>query len=51
MFWKIKLGQEMIIDRDVQYAKLMIMFGMKDILKNVFSDLITPNIDEVLTVL
>jgi hypothetical protein len=49
--WKIKQGQEMIIDRDLQYAKLMIMFGMKDILKKVFSDLITPNRDEILAVL
>ena len=49
--WKIELGQKMILDRDLQYAKLMIMFGMKDILKEVLSNLITPNRDKILSVL
>ena len=41
----------MILDRDLQYAKLMIMFGMKDILTEVLSNLITPNRDKILAVL
>ena len=49
--WKCEKGRELILERDLQYAKLMTMFGMKDVLEEVFSELITPNRDKILVVL
>jgi len=49
--WKCEKGRELILERDLQYAKLMTMFGMKDVLEEVFSELITPNRGKILAVL
>jgi FkbM family methyltransferase len=49
--WKCKKGRNLIYERDLEYAKLMIMFGMKDVLEHVLSELMTPNRDKILAVL
>lgn len=46
--WKTEKGQQIIYKRDRQYAALMLMFGMKDILVEVLHELNTPNSVEIL---
>ena len=49
--WKCEAGRQIIHGRDLEYAKLMIMFGMADILKVVISDFSTPNDVKILSAL
>ena len=49
--WQSELGLQMIYDRDIQYAKLMVMFGMQNLLIDVLSSINTPNKHQILEVL
>ena len=46
--WKSVTGKALIFDRDLEWGKLMIMFGMWDVLKSIVSELSTPNKDKLL---
>ena len=49
--WTRESGAKIIKERDTQYCALMLIFGMKDILKYVFSNLETPNRKNLMAVI